>query len=306
MTIRHLKIFIAVAETGKMNLAAEQLYLSQPTVSQAVRELEEHYHVLLFERLSKKLYITDAGRQLLVYARQAVEQFDMLEDRMLDADGGEHLRIGVTMTVGSCILPSLLNAFEKINPQAEIYTCVDNTREIEEKLLSAQLHMGIVEGIVKSPDLISIPMVEDSLVLACSAEHPFAARERLRPEELTGQAFVMREMGSGTRALFDMYLQKRGLAVQTKIEAHCISTIKNAILYNQCLAVISVRLLEEEIRQGKVKVFYNKKGEWDRAFSFVYHKNKFITPSMEAMSDLLGTYKKPEILEMPQIGRISE
>ena len=82
MTVRHLKIFIAVADTGKMSQAAEQLYISQPTVSQAIRELEEHYHVQLFERYAKKLYITEAGRHLLGLARVAVEQFDRLEEEM--------------------------------------------------------------------------------------------------------------------------------------------------------------------------------------------------------------------------------
>ena len=75
MTIRHLKIFIEVAETGKMSAAAKNCYLSQPTVSQAIRELEEHYGVLLFERLSKRLYITESGKKLLTYARQTVRSF---------------------------------------------------------------------------------------------------------------------------------------------------------------------------------------------------------------------------------------
>ena len=306
MTIRHLKIFIAVAETGKMNLAAERLFLSQPTVSQAIRELEEHYHVLLFERLSKKLYITQAGKQLLVYARQAVEQFDILEERMLDADGREHLRMGVTMTVGNCILPTLLSRFEKECPLTETYACVDNTRAVEEQLLNAQLHVGIVEGNVKSPDLISIPVVEDALVLACASDHPFAKRKRLTLDELEGSRFVMRERGSGTRALFEMYLAEKGLSVQTKIEAHCISMIRNAILYNGCLAVISVRLLEQEIRQGRVKAFYNKSGAWDRSFKLVYHKNKYITPSMEKLGELLKAYGRPQILNEGLIGILEE
>lgn len=306
MTIRHLKIFITVAQTGKMNLAAERLYLSQPTVSQAIRELEEHYHVLLFERLSKKLYITQAGKQLLVYARQAVEQFDILEERMLDADGLEHLRIGVTMTVGNCILPTLLRRLEEVCPLTEAYACVDNTRAIEEQLLNAQLHVGIVEGNIKSPDLVSIPVVEDVLVLACAADHPFAGRKSLRLEELEGSRFVMRDRGSGTRALFELYLAEKGLSVKTKIEAHCISMIRNAILQNGCLAVISVRLLEQEIRQGSVKAFYNASGAWDRTFKLVCHKNKYITPSMEKLGELLREYARPGILDEPLIGTLEE
>ena len=82
MTIRHLKIFITVADTGKMSAAAEKLYISQPSVSQAIRELEEHYHTLLFERLSKKLFITEAGKRLYNYARPVVTQFDLIEQNM--------------------------------------------------------------------------------------------------------------------------------------------------------------------------------------------------------------------------------
>lgn len=92
MTIRHLKIFVAVADTGQMSKAARLLYLSQPTVSQAIRELEEHYHVLLFERLSKRLYITEEGKRLLSHAREVLARFDHLEEQMLEPYEWEHLR----------------------------------------------------------------------------------------------------------------------------------------------------------------------------------------------------------------------
>lgn len=104
MTIRHLKIFLAVAESGKMSLAAEQLFITQPSVSQAIRELEEHYQTLLFERLSKKLYITEDGKKLYVTAKQLVTQFESLEESMQKENRREKLRIGGTITLGSGIL----------------------------------------------------------------------------------------------------------------------------------------------------------------------------------------------------------
>ena len=108
MTIRHLKIFLTVAETGKMSLAAKQLYLTQPTISQAIRELEEHYNTRLFDRLSKRLYITEEGKHLMDLAQIAVRAFDELEHQMQSEAKIEHFRIGATVTVGSCLLPSLL------------------------------------------------------------------------------------------------------------------------------------------------------------------------------------------------------
>ena len=109
MTIRHLRIFIEVVKTGKMSIAAQKLFISQPTVSQAIRELEEHYGSKLFDRLSKKLYITTFGRELFKYATQVVENFDNLEKKMSDNLNMEDFRIGASVTVGTCLLSKVLS-----------------------------------------------------------------------------------------------------------------------------------------------------------------------------------------------------
>jgi DNA-binding transcriptional LysR family regulator len=133
----------------------------------------------LFERLSKKLYITEKGKRLLSYARNVVKQFDDMEEMMLQDNYVKKIRIGATNTVGNCILGDVIKSFKKSNPHIEIYSYVNNTKDIEEKLLKSELDIGIVEGRVKSPDLISIPEVNDFLVLVCSTNHPFAKRKLL-------------------------------------------------------------------------------------------------------------------------------
>ena len=122
MTIRHLKIFLAVAESGKMSLAAEQLFITQPSVSQAIRELEEHYQTLLFERLSKKLYITEDGKKLYVTAKQLVTQFESLEESMQKENRREKLRIGGTITLGSGILSRVVRDLRAEQPDLDIYS----------------------------------------------------------------------------------------------------------------------------------------------------------------------------------------
>lgn len=117
MTIRHLKIFIEVVDSGKMSTAASRLFISQPTVSQAISELEVHYGGLLFERLSKKLYITEKGRKLLSYARNVVKSFDDMEDMMLQDKNIEKIRIGATNTVGNCILSEIISSYKEFEPQ---------------------------------------------------------------------------------------------------------------------------------------------------------------------------------------------
>lgn len=297
MTIRHLRIFIEVADSGKMSMAASKFFISQPTVSQAIRELEEHYGVLLFERLSKKLYITEEGRQLLSYARQVVNQFDNLEEKMLESNHVEKIRIGATITVGNCILPQVINDFKERNPGVEAYSCVNNTRIIEEKLLKSELDIGIVEGIIKSHDLISVPAVDDFLVLVCSSKHPFAKRKKIKLKELSNECFAMREQGSGTRELFENYIKSQAIAIKTLWEGNCPGAIKSAVLKNEYLAVISVRLVEDEIKNGSIHVIKNSECEWNRHFSIVYHKNKFVTEAMKSLMEVVKNYRNTDILK---------
>jgi DNA-binding transcriptional LysR family regulator len=304
MTIRHLKIFIEVVDSGKMSIAAARLFISQPTVSQAIRELEEHYGVLLFERLSKKLYITEKGKKLLSYARNVVKQFDDMEEMMLQANYVEKIKIGATITVGNCILSEVINNFKKINPQIETYSYVNNTKEIEEKLLRSELDIGIVEGEVKSPDLISIPEVNDCLILACSMKHPFSGKKTIKLSQLAEESFAMREQGSGTRELFENYMMENGMPIKVAFEGNSSASIKKAVIENQCLAVISIRLVEEEIKKGQIHVIQNMECGWDRYFSVVYHKNKLITEEMKSLIEVVKNYKHADILQEISSGKL--
>lgn len=274
MTIRHLKIFLAVAETGSMSAAANRLYLTQPTVSQAIRDLEDHYRVQLFERLHKKLFITQEGQQLLNLAGMAVSNFDNLELSMRRFQERMPLRIGSSLTVGTCLMSSVISDLEKEHPEMEIYSFVSNTAEIEQKLLRRELDVAVVEGIIESAELTCIPIVEDSLVLVCGKDHEFYRKEIIYASELEGRKFAIREKGSGTRKLFEHYLSVHNIHIQSAWEANCPRTIMNAVMYNNALAVISQRLVKHECMHGAVKVFRYETGEWDRHFKLVYLKKE--------------------------------
>lgn len=305
MTIRHLRIFIEVAESGKMSLAAAKFFISQPTVSQAIRELEQHYNTLLFERLSKRLFITPEGEKLLSYARLAVKQFDELEEVMQSSSLTKKIRIGATITVGSCLLPSILNTLKEKCPDIETYSFVSNTRTIENKLLKSDLDVGLVEGMIKHPDLVSIPMIDDFLVLACSNTHPFANKKVIHVEDLKDQPFVMREQGSGTRELFEDYLASQHVPIKIAEEANCPSSIIHAIIDNNYLSAISIRLLEEDIRSKKIHVILNHELEWNRHFYFVYHKDKTLTDSIQSLIQIVKAYKKLDFLKEITVSQLT-
>lgn len=304
MTLRHLRIFVEVADCGKMSAAAEKLYVSQPTVSQAIKELEEYYGILLFERINKRLYITEKGKRLLFYARSLVKQFDDMEEKIFQAKYFEKIRIGATITVGSCILGDVIKNFKLINPNVETYSYVNNTKEIEERLLKSELDIGIIEGQVKSQDLINIPEVNDCLVLACSTQHPFAKKDVVRLSELENEHFAMREQGSGTRELFEQYMSENAIPINIVFEGNSSASIKKAIIENQNLAVISIRLVEEEIKRGQIHVFQNADHGWDRYFSVVYHKNKVVTDEMKSLIEVVKNYKHVDILQEINSGKL--
>ena len=306
MTIRHLKIFIAVAECGSMNTAAKELFLSQPTISQAIRELEEYYGTRLFDRLSRRLHITPAGQELLNHAYPLVSQFDQLEHHMLEGSKKDIIRIGSTITVGSCLTSNNLNDFQDALPDTETYTFIANTHIIEEKLLRSELDIALVEGEIHHPDLVMVPSIQDFLVLGCAQDHPFAARDEIRVRELEGQKFIMREQGSGPRALFDKFIKRHNLNIRISWEATCPDAFRNAIIYNHCLAVVSVRLLERDIRSRQIRIFNPHTNELKRSFSLVYHKDRIFTPAMDTIRDIVAHYRQPDWLGNIPVGILSE
>ncbi len=290
MTLRHMKIFIEVVETGKMSAAAKNLYMAQPSVSQAVHELEAHYQTLLFRRYAKKLYITEDGKLLYTYAKQLTSQFARMEETMLTKNRREKYRIGATITVGASILSPVVKHFRQKFPDLDVYAFVGNTQEIEERLLNMDLDVGIIEGFVKSTDLITIPLLEDPLVLACSESHPLAGRNALYIEDLQEQEFVIREPGSGTRELLDRFLASHGTHITVAFEAHTPDSIKNALRINQCLTLISARLVEQELKSGEFIAFSSQDSQWNRYFRMVYHKEKDSAPYLPIFKEIISSY----------------
>lgn len=291
MTLRHLLIFMTVAEQSSMSAAARALYLSQPTVSQAIHELETHYNGLLFERFGKKLYLTDRGKLLLPQAKELIHSFQHLEEMMLNQGQSPTLKLGSTITVGTCLTPDLILELRQAFPDLNIYSYVSNTRDIEKKLLRSELDAAVVEGEIQSSDLVVLPIIDDTLVLAVGKEHPFYDKKYLTVQELNHQKYAVREAGSGTRQLFEDFAVRHGISYEIAWEANSPGTLLNAVLNDQILSVMSLRLMEPEIKKQSVHVFYQEQGEWNRKFKLVYHKNKFLTPAVYELEKILHRYK---------------
>lgn len=281
MTIRHLRILIAVADCGTMHRAAAELYISQPSVSQAIREIEQNYHVRLFERLSKRLYITESGQEMLSYARHIVSAFDHMEETMRRAESAPKLRVGGSVTVGTVLLDDWVTALEAQIPDVDVRVTVDNTTAIEAGICKSELDLAVVEGVVQSDEIISRLVCRDEIVMVVSGTHPYAGKQ-ISMQMLHGQPLISREQGSADRNQFERLMAENHIQMEKKWCCTNTEAIKRAVIAGKGIAILSKRLVEQEVQQGQMQILRIDNVRVERDFKLIYHKNKFITPQMTA------------------------
>ena len=287
MTLRHYKIFVTVCDTMNMTSASERLFMSQSAVSQAIAELESHYEVRLFERLSRKLYLTEAGQKLLGYARHMLRMNAEIENDMKALHQSGTIRVGASVTVGACVLPGLVSRFNRSVSAADVEVAEDNTASIEALILQDKIDLGLVEGEISSPDVLSRPFLEDELVLICSPSHRFAACPEVEPSELERESFIIREKGSGTRKTFEDKLAEQNLAWKAAWTCNNSDTIKNAVAAGLGISVISRRAVSNEVKSGLLLERQVRGISFKRQFKLIFHKNKYLTEPMKQFMALL-------------------
>lgn len=294
MNIRHLKIFITVADCGKMSAASERLFISQPSVSQAIREIEDYYGIKLFERLSKKLYITKSGEMLLKYARHIVESFDEMEMELKNTGQNICLRVGATVTVGTCILNPIIKKFEKNESNISSKIVINNTNVIENMILKSELDVGIVEGVITNKDIVKIPIYRDKLVIISGKQHKFYKANSIKLQDLQGEDMIMREVGSGSRELFYSVINREKIDINEKWNSTNTDSIKNAVIEGQGLGVLSTLIIKDEIKNGKLHMIEVEDADISRDICVIYHKNKFISDYLKNfIEDSISCFKTP-------------
>lgn len=281
MTSRELQIFLTVAECGKMSEAARQLFITQSSVSQAVASIEKEYDILLFERLSNGLFLTEDGKKLLAYSRSFFAVKKDMEDFLMNVSRHHQLKVGATVTVGTCVISTILKCVKNHFSDIDFAVSVANTHILEEMLLTNKIDVGLIEGKTSHPDLVSRDVINDSMVLVCSPEHRFFGREQVALDELRDEIFVLREKGSGTRALFEEQVEALHFPLQVKWSCYNSEAIKNIVCDGHGISVISRRLVEAELNQGRLWACTIDGVELRRHFAIVHHKNKFFSEELK-------------------------
>lgn len=291
MTLRHLRIFVEVVNCGKMSEAASRMFISQSSISQAISDLENYYQVKLFERLSKRLFLTEAGKDLYGLASKVILAYDEMDKYMDHITNNQIVRIGATFTIGATILPQMLCAFDAECPDVTTKVVVNRTPILENQLLQGEMDIALVEGSIKSPDLIAEHILKDELFLVCSLYHPFAHKKQVKLEELEGQDFVMREPTSKTRKIFESYLSEGQIKVTEKWTCNNLETIKAAVIGGYGLSILSARYIRQEQEKGIIRAIPIEGIKMVRDFSLVYHKSKYHFPAFQTFLALCHDYQ---------------
>jgi LysR family transcriptional regulator, transcriptional activator of the cysJI operon len=208
-----LKVFRAVARHLNFRAAAEELYLTQPAVTQQIKTLEEHLGVQLFDRSGAHITLTPAGALLAKYAGK-IEQLEDAATTDLAKFAGEQrgeLHIGASLTIAQYVLPHILGEFQKQHPQVKPHITTCNTEQVVAALTSHEAALGFVEGPTLRRDIRTEMFLEDELVLMIPPAHEWGDRGFVEPQDLKHERILMREHGSGTRRVVEMALRKHGI-----------------------------------------------------------------------------------------------
>ncbi len=295
MTLRHLKIFLAVCDNGyNVTKAAQALYIAQPAVSAAIRELEEYYGVKRFDRISRRFYITEAGKKFYQYARHVDSLFDQMEKEMRDWEALGVLRIGSSITVGSWLMPEYVKRFSEQYPQMQVQVKVEQSEQLEKKLLNNELDFACMEGVIHEPGLVGEEFLEDSLLPVIQAGAGIAPWEIITLEKFQRQHFLLREPGSGTREIFDSVVQTAGFSVRPVWESASNTALLNAACAGLGVTVLSSRVVAKMIAEGQLVPFQVEGLNFKRQFRIVYHQNKYLpAPALDFMELCRNTPAPP-------------
>lgn len=282
MNIRHLTVFLSVCEHMNMTRAAEDLYMTQPSVSQMIAELERYYDTRLFERLNRRLFLTPAGERLQSYARHIINLEIQAKKELADLNRGGVLRIGASQTVGAYLLPEIIAQFHNRFADIEVFSRVENTRLIEQYLMEDKLDFGLLEGMIHSPDLREESFLDDDLAVVCAPNHPLAVKSNISPETLALYGFILREEGSSTREVFTTQMRAAGVAWKEAGVYNSTDAIKYAVQNNLGLGILPILAIQQEIMDGTIHLLSVSGLILRRKLNLVYHRQKYFTNAMKS------------------------
>lgn len=291
MTLDQLRIFLEVASREHVTRAAEALNLTQSAVSAAISALEARHAVILFNRVGRRIELTEAGKLFVPEARAVLERAQTAEHVLADLGGSASgiLRVHASQTVASYWLPARLVSYHERFPRVDVRLTVGNTQSAADAVLTGAAELAVVEGEVFLAGLKRRKVAEDRLVLVVGSRHPWADGRKIRSSDLLETNWIMREQGSGTRSAFEAQLTNLGIEPQSLsvvLEMPSNEAAMAAVEAGLSATVISSRAASSHSFSGRLHV-----ADFPmplRQFSALFHGERHVTRALRAMLDLLN------------------
>jgi DNA-binding transcriptional LysR family regulator len=292
MNLNQLKIFFLVIRRGSLTAAAAELNITQPAVTKAIQRLQAHYGVLLVERAGKKWMLTAAGRALYQIAGRIFQLERQAEDCILGfrEQDERRLRIHASETFGGYYLPELINRYQRRHPGVTVSVDILPNERVVENTAALDNDVGFISDPIRHRNLTVREVLSERLVLIAAPGHPLAHRRTVRPKDLDGQPIIMHEPGSALQKAMDNLLGRRRSSLSHYLEFSNNEAIKRAVSAGTGIALISEKVVAEEIRQGKLSVLRLSRPPMVRSFYMLHHRSKSMTRPTKNLMEMVAAW----------------
>lgn len=290
MTLRHLKIFIAVYECLSFTKAGARLHLAQPSISLAIRELEQNYQKPLFDRIKHTIYPTQYGEQLYHYAVHILSLYEEMEHSIKDWNPIKTIKVGSSVTIGNKILPDLIMAFHTIHPEIEVEVKIHNSITIETYIMQNEIDFALIENEPTLDKIIPLPFMSDSLCTIAHPSHPLVHKKNISLQELNAHHFLVREHGSSVRELVESVFLMNQVPLRPSWISVSTNALIHAVQHNLGITTLPYQLVQQEIKQQNVVVLDVPKLEINRHYNVIYHRDKYRSQAVQDFISLCQTY----------------
>ncbi|MEX3689984.1 LysR family transcriptional regulator [Paraburkholderia sp. BR14263] len=288
MNFTHLFAFYEVARAGSLSGGALRLRVSQPAVSREVKELEDRLGVLLFDRLPRGVALTYAGKLLFDYAERIFTLAEAARSELKEIAGLDsgHLQIGASATLGVYLVPKMIATFTTRYPKISIELTVTNTQEVVRGLGNGNYTLGFIEGPYDEARLHAQYVGSDEIVLAAAPGLRQSNGQLLLARNLAERRVILREPGSGTRAVVESAYQRAGFEMVPSMSVSDTEAIKRMLVSQPSMAYLSSLSIETEIARGEIRTLEVADMRIERALHLVWLKRRSLSPCARAFFEL--------------------
>ncbi len=288
VTLRQLEAFIAVARNLSYTRAAEELNLSQPAVSMQIKQLENQIGQALFEQMGKKIYLTEAGREVRQYARTVIQHIEDMEAGLASLKGLERGTLSISVaTTAHYFAPQLLSIFCERYPGVNVKLDVTNRESLVSQLENNTVDMVIMGRPPEEIEVEAGTFMENPLVLIAPPDHPFTREKSIQLKKLEDEVFLVREKGSGTRKAMEMFFAQHGIHMKTGMEVSSDEAIKRSVQAGLGLGIMSRDAIQNELQLGHLSIPDVLHFPIMRHWYVMHRKGKRLSPVAQAFKSFL-------------------